>query len=294
MIYCPYLDITWVYVLPILILAPFLDDIFISVTLKNVMRNSHCIFNATTQESLNRYNVLESYNITPSITVGESSTVLGTKPTIVLYPYPKDNNNDYKQLSACVEKYYKDIKVDLETEKQKEMIEKQKEIQKLANRKDEESGLMKIKLSNDMEEIKNRIVRIAVLCLYDLIEPRKLFEHLKIAIDDVALYDAGISIFVAEKPSYIKDKEDDIHSDKSVVENWLIKGGTLITHHEVFKGCEADVVIVVTRNWGRMSVMTLGQRSAATRGVAHACIVMSEYEGLKEQELSKHFNIQRI
>ena len=53
------------------------------------------------------------------------------------------------------------------------------------------------------------------------------------------------------------------------MEAWLERGGVLLTHNMQFRGCEADVVIVVSSYWGARDV----RRSGITRGVASLCLI---------------------
>ena len=56
------------------------------------------------------------------------------------------------------------------------------------------------------------------------------------------------------------------------MEAWLERerGGVMLTHSMQFRGCEADVVILVDpSHWGYID----GRRSGVTRGVASLCLI---------------------
>ena len=81
-------------------------------------------------------------------------------------------------------------------------------------------------------------------------------------------------------PSYLSAKlklpglllYTDQSEDMSSVEAWLDQGGVLLTHSHKFKGCEADVVIVVA---GNSYCDGVGLRSGLTRGIASICLILS-------------------
>ena len=123
-------------------------------------------------------------------------------------------------------------------------------------------------------------IKIAVLCGPDL-SPRKVCDHLKIKKISSMLYDAGVEIFNtkinalgrASPPVLMpsKRKEKELATQQKDLGKWLqATSGILVTHESMFRGCEADVVVWVTRDWQDCN------RSGVTRAVGHVCVITSD------------------
>ena len=74
------------------------------------------------------------------------------------------------------------------------------------------------------------------------------------------------------------------------MENWLSFGGVLLTHNLLFSGCEADIVIFVSQDWGAVCASNDEFRSGVTRAVADLCVVTSDI-GFDRGKLEKYFDV---
>ena len=217
-----------------------------TVSLKKVMRNTARITNSVTAENYNSYNNAASYSIAPSILGGESSTVMGQKPTAIIYPWGDDIC--YRVLGQCVKRYL-----------------------------------------DDYPQIRD--TKLAILC-DQWISVRELKPWISSFIPDMKCYDAGINKFNQFTNCEAEYSENRDNSDTNAVISWLEEGGTLLTFSYLFRGCEAESVIVVCNDWAFGSGKDT-PRSAATRGVANMCIIISERK-LKANVMEKHFNVIKL
>ena len=124
--------------------------------------------------------------------------------------------------------------------------------------------------------------RLAILC-EENISVRELQPEISSLFPDMKCYDAGIEKFDYNRPVY-RDNAD--NSDENAVIRWLEEGGTLLTHAPMFRGCEAESVIVVRST----DIFGDTPRSPLTRGVANLCLIISDWD-LNQANMKKHFNI---
>ena len=79
------------------------------VELKNVMRTSQSIVNATSVPSLNRGLIVE---LKETISSGNVSTIIGTKPTCILFK-EEQMENEYQTLARCIAQYLHKVDIDV-------------------------------------------------------------------------------------------------------------------------------------------------------------------------------------
>ena len=73
---------------------------------------------------------------------------------------------------------------------------------------------------------------------------------------------------------------------------WLkAEAGVLVTSERQFRGCEADTVIYVTRDWGGYTRGS--RRSPVTRAVAGLLMVTGEL-GLSVQRLRRYWDVEIV
>ena len=221
------------------------------VTLDKVMRNTSSIANSVSAGSWSSYNK-SGHKITPTIPSGYSSTVTGHKPTAILY---KPRDGKMGKYVATITDY------------------------RLLGR------CVKRYLDGNLQI---RDTRLTILC-DKRISVGKLKPDIISLFPDMKCYDAGIEEFDEYSMPVYSDITDYDYSDEDTVINWLEEGGTLLTHANLFRGCEAESVIVVSRDWAG-SVTNDTPRSSATRGVANLCIISGNNE-LNPKSMKKHFNV---
>ena len=135
-----------------------------------------------------------------------------------------------------------------------------------------------------------RDTRLAILCDSE-ISARRLNPEISSLFPDMKWYDAGIEEFDGVNspkfnlPEYYGYTEN--YGEAAVI-RWLEEGGTLLTHAYMFRGCEAESVIVVCKDWG--TIAGYNPRSSATRGVANLCIITGD-SALKPEEMQQHFTV---
>lgn len=228
------------------------------VNLTKIMRNSQSIANVAPANKFYQFSSGYSGKETStSIIPGECSTIIGKRPSAILITCSTDyqlesDPSTYKLYADAVSKYYKNI----------------------ANQ-----------ISQHM--------KVAIICDYGF-EISKLLEHLEIT-EDIQIYDAGIKMFIMDGTThyyyyYRNCEEDDKYGDTTVVQTWLNSGGVLLTHNFLFSGCEADVVIFVSQDWGAICASNDEFRSGVTRAVADLCVVTSNI-GFDRDKLEKYFNV---
>ena len=131
----------------------------------------------------------------------------------------------------------------------------------------------------------NQSQQIVILC--DLnISPRELKPQLR-SRREILLYDSGVSEFRdVYTPHYYNADTDRQRED---LLHWLEKGGVLLTHDKLFKGCEAETVVFVSPSWG--STGSVQRRGGAVRAVSDLCLVTSSWilssYGLKSEKYDK-------
>ena len=126
-----------------------------------------------------------------------------------------------------------------------------------------------VSLYLEREKINTATRSVAILCDQG-ISATKLAAALQ--LPRLYTYTAGVEWFYDNRAKYSSEGGD---QDTSSVEAWLERGGVLLTHSQQFRGCEADVVIVVAKYW---SENTVGMRSGLTRGVASLCLITDDYD----------------
>ena len=89
---------------------------------------------------------------------------------------------------------------------------------------------------------------------------------------DVTLYDAGVEKFdVDNTPRHYRA---DLARQREDLVKWINSGGVLLTHDNMFRGCEAETIVFLTQYWGGGGG---GQtRSGPTRAVSQLCLVTSD------------------
>ena len=79
----------------------------------------------------------------------------------------------------------------------------------------------------------------------------------------------------------------DIARQREELITWINKGGLLLSHDIMFRGCEAETIVYLTQRWGGVG----GQvRSGPTRAVSQLCIVTSDKD-IYPDEIKQHFNV---
>ena len=104
---------------------------------------------------------------------------------------------------------------------------------------------------------------------------------------DVTLYDAGVEQFDDYRPRFTFSA--DIVRQREDLVTWIHCGGVLLTHDSMFRGCEAETIVFLTKYWvgagyGRQA------RSGPTRAVSQLCLVTSDYM-IKPEEIKQHFTV---
>ena len=87
-------------------------------------------------------------------------------------------------------------------------------------------------------------------------------------------------------------QNDTTDVDTENVESWIRDGGLLLTHDRLFNGCEADLVIFVSRAWGGGGSANI--RSGVTRAVADVCILMPDDGTTDVEKLTQTFNVEDV
>ena len=106
------------------------------------------------------------------------------------------------------------------------------------------------------------------------------------------LYDHGITMFDSDglkkntPGEHYNNEEEFVEAQKRDVLSWSRNGGILITTTQQFRGCEADVAIVVGSSW---TLRTRGHRNGLTRGVAHLCFITGNVS--VQETILKHFDV---
>ena len=127
----------------------------------------------------------------------------------------------------------------------------------------------------------NKSQQTVILCDQD-ISPRQVKPLLT---GDVTLYDAGVEEFdIYNTPRHYSA---DLARQREDLVKWINNGGVLLTHDTMFRGCEAETIVFLTKQWGGVG----GQaRSGPTRAVSQLCIVTSDYH-IKLDEMKQNFTV---
>ena len=234
------------------------------VELTNIMRNCQAISNATSVSSINSYR--DDVQIEKTITCGRVSTVQGLRPTCIIFPLIKKKKTvQYEVMAKCIKMYLEKIKLDIS----------------------KVSGTQRKSRGNGEESLS-----IAILCESGVSSKSLKKETDKILNVCSYLYDHGISVFDADglkknaPGEYYNHEEEFAEAQKRDVLSWSRNGGILITTTQQFRGCEADVAIVVGSSW---TLRTRGHRNGLTRGVAHLCFITGNVS--VQESIMKQFDV---
>ena len=234
---------------------------FQTVNLKNIMRTSQNIAEATSVESC-YYTWKDSNNqfiwsIEPRIDPGTSSTVPGKRPRLMIYS---------RTVLSDIKKY-----------------------NKLADY-----------VSQHLKTLPTEKMTVAVLC-DPYISARQLSDQLRTREESwaVSTYDGGVEEFnYFGAPEYREDSGED--GGRAELTEWLrAESGILVTHAHQYRGCEADAVILVSRDWGGDGYYDdyVNIRSPAARAVCSLAVITSDL-GLTDQErissMQEHWDVERI
>ena len=196
---------------------------FSSVYLKNILRNSSRISEASTAEHVARYNQSAkavtlaeqtgSISMTWAIEPGKCNTVIGEKPTWYLFQNPS-----IEKLVDCVKKHMN-----------------AKKYERVAILCDRGISPRQVKpyLAGDIIFYEGEV---------------EVFEQI-----DIERLDRDRDYFT--RPS--KSDPAELAKQKEDLERWLDQGGILLTHERMFRGCESEAVILISGQWSLIQ----GQRS---------------------------------
>ena len=234
------------------------------VELKNIMRNSQAVSNATSVASINSYR--DDVQIEETITCGKVSTVQGFRPTCIVFPLIKKNKTvQYEVMAKCIKMYFEKIHLDIS-----KVIGTQRKSR--GNGSESLSIAILCESGVSSKDLKKETDKILNICSY--------------------LYDHGISVFDSDglkknaPGEYYNHEEKFAEAQKRDVLSWSRTGGILITTTQQFRGCEADVAIVVGSSW---TLRTRGHRNGLTRGVAHLCFITGNVS--VQKTILKHFDV---
>ena len=129
-------------------------------------------------------------------------------------------------------------------------------------------------------------IKVAVLCDWG-ISARQISYRLS-SDKPVSCYDGGVEKFYGDDtPEYRKGGAGDAGEEDLC--QWLeADHGVLVTSEIQFRGCEADAVICVTRDWAGY---TGTGRSPLTRAVAHLCLITNDHL-LNVQKMRKYWEVE--
>ena len=124
------------------------------------------------------------------------------------------------------------------------------------------------------------------------ISPRQLsVELIQSGFTQVSCYDGGVERFnyYDGRPEYREGGAGD--GGEVELTEWLrAEAGVFVTSEHQFRGCEADTVIFVTRDWAGHS---RSRRSPVTRAVAGLTLVIGD-EDLRVQELRRNWDVEIV
>ena len=79
----------------------------------------------------------------------------------------------------------------------------------------------------------------------------------------------------------------ELEFQKCCLKSWLSSGGLLLTTTHQFKGCEADIAVMVGTD---LSFRIRSHRNGLTRGVADLCFITGDTL-VNIKEMSKHYDV---
>ena len=130
--------------------------------------------------------------------------------------------------------------------------------------------------------------KVVVLCDRE-ISARQLSDLLRREHMPIACYHGGVERFYGDTPHYRKDGAND--GGEAELSKWLeAPRGILVTHEPQFRGCEADAVICVSKDW---AIKRGCRRSPVTRAVAHLCLITSDW-GINVPEMKKNWELETL
>ena len=125
------------------------------------------------------------------------------------------------------------------------------------------------------------------------ISPRQLSVELRQRGITPSCYGGGVEMFDGfGRPEYREDGFGD--GGEAELAAWLgAEAGVLVTSELQFRGCEADTVIFVTRDWGVYTTSRSTSRSPVTRAVAGLLLVTGDME-LSVQGLRRDWDVEIV
>ena len=219
--------------------------------LKKNMRNAQSVTSATSVSSVNQWLKLD--HVIETIESGNVSTVEGPQSTCILY-----NMTNFKKIQTPESK----LKVLAECIKM---------------------YLDKIKIDVSKTELK-----VVIIVLWEAWAGVKIGSYPKLLSQEIVKIIGNCKILSFDDCCNQLDDQE-IQSQKNSVLDWLENGGLLVTSIYHFRGCEADIAIVVAPDFPE-GVRIRGHRQAVTRGVAQICLICGD-SFVYLEELSKHFDV---
>ena len=217
-----------------------LNGKFEVILFSHVMRNSQSIVNAASPAFYNSYIKNRFHDINMTIKPGDSGTVIGSKPTAIIWKlglmervkniFGYSFKFDYIFFANCILKFTN------------ENI-KMTSVEDNRSKNDRTVGMQEKNISVAVLTEGN----ICAAKLYNAMKNSKKFK--------TKIYGYGYRV----KPSYCQD-----------VQNWLQDGGILVTDSECFNGCEADIVIATSQYFGGV-LSNIG----SILGILFSCIIMA-------------------
>ena len=128
----------------------------------------------------------------------------------------------------------------------------------------------------------HKTAQTVILC-DQFISPREVKSLLT---GDVTLYDAGVEEF--DYDNIPRHYRADLATQKEDLEKWINSGGVLLTHDNMFRGCEAETIACLAKHWG--GAVGSQARSGPTRAVSQLCLVTSDLY-IKPEEIKQHFTV---
>lgn len=219
--------------------------------LKKIMRNAQSVVSATSVSSVNKW--LKVDHVVETIASGRVSTVEGSQSTCVLY-----NMENFKKIRTFESK----LKVLAECIKM---------------------YFEKIKI-----DVNNTGLKVVIIVLCEAWAGVKMGSYPKLLSQEIVRGNGNCRLFVFDDCCNQLDNQA-IESQKDSVRDWLENGGLLVTSSYHFRGCEADIAIVVATDFPE-GVRVRGHRQALTRGVAQFCFICGDsFADL--DELPKFFDV---
>ena len=228
------------------------------VNLTKIFRNSESIAQIVPAGHYKKYSsAQDSDEMTPTaIDGGECSTIVGSRPTAVVYS--RSDKHNHKLYADIIVKYINKHIGDI-TDNTRIVI-----------------------LCDAFIEPRQLLLQLT--------SNHQTSECLSKCGGRVKYYDGGVRKFDSEcNPTYNDDTTD---VDTGDVESWIHEGGLLLTHDRLFNGCEADLVIFVSYGWGAGNTTNI--RSGVTRAVADVCVLMSDDGHIDVEKLKQTFNVEEV